>query len=463
MGPPRYRRAGMIERMHWSPSQLAAATAGRLVESIAGERDAVVTSVTIDSRLVRPGGLFVPIVASRDGHAFLQDAIDHGAAAVIFATGQAPTGVPAIQVADTSVALLDLGRAARGRLDGPVVGITGSVGKTSTKDLAATALGRRWVVAASERSFNNELGVPLTLVNAGPDTGVTVLEMGARGPGHIRLLCEVARPTIGVVTAVAAAHTDSFRSLDAIAAAKGELIEALPEAGTAVLNADDERVAAMARRTSAPVLRYSAAAAGGADIVASQVSLDKELRARFVLRSPWGSAAVHLGARGLHQVGNALAAGAVALRCDVPVGEVAVALEQAVMSPWRMQLERTRRGAFVLNDAYNANPASMAASLQALVALPATRRVAVVGLMAELGDLAVSAHQEAAELAASLGIELIVVGTDLYGVPPVDGVDGALAALRSRLGGDPAEGDAVLVKASRVVGLEQLAAQLLDS
>ncbi len=466
----------MIERMHWSLAQVADATGGRLLApegaSLASPEQ-VVTSVTIDSRTARAQSLFVPIVAARDGHRFLQDAIDHGATAVVLAAGRGPVPVPSVEVADTGRALLDLGRAARDRFARPIAGITGSVGKTSTKDLAASTLARRWRVAASERSFNNELGVPLTLVNVPDAADVAVVEMGARGPGHIAALCTIARPTIGVVTAVTAAHTECFGTIDGVAAAKGELVEALPATGTAILNADDDWVLGMAARSAARVLRYSAgrgAGAGaaesgagvGADIVASQLSVDRDLRPRFVLRSPWGSASVHLAVRGAHQVGNALAAAAIALLCDVPVAEVAAGLEEATISAWRMQLQRTPSGAAVLNDAYNANPASMAAALRALAALPARRRVAVVGLMAELGDLAVPEHQQAARLAGQLGIQLIAVGTDLYGVASVDGVDGALAALRDRLGGDLEESDAVLVKASRVVGLERLAELLVD-
>ena len=229
-----------------------------------------------------------------------------------------PAGeVPAIVVDDTMAALAALGAHARARLgvtvDGRVVGITGSVGKTSVKDLLAGALAARWRTVASEGSFNNELGVPLTLLAAPDGTEAAAVEMGARGPGHIAALCAVARPAVGVVTRVAAVHTETFGSIDAVATAKGELVEALPATGTAVLNAADPRVAAMAARTAASVLTYGE---GGAS-VPRRSALDGELRPAFRLDTPWGVAQVRLAARGRHMVENALAAAAAALACDV--------------------------------------------------------------------------------------------------------------------------------------------------
>ena len=234
----------------------------------------------IDSRAVTGGELFVPVVGERDGHDFVADARDRGAAAYL--TAREPVGGTAVVVDDTGAALLDLGRAARRRLPDRVVGVTGSVGKTSVKDLLAAALAPRFRVAASVGSFNNELGVPLTLLNAADDAEALVVEMGARGRGHVALLCEVAAPTVAVVTKVAAAHTAVMGDLDAIARSKGELVEALPPTGTAVLNAADPRVRAMASRTSATVVRFGE----GGDVVAEGVHLDDELRASFRLRSP---------------------------------------------------------------------------------------------------------------------------------------------------------------------------------
>lgn len=444
--------------MRLRASEVAVAVEGGLHGRGAGIGDVVVDGVAVDSRLVRGGELFVPLVADRDGHDFIDAAVAAGAAMVL--TQQAvPPGlaVPAIAVADTGAALLDVGRLARRKLGTMVVGITGSVGKTSTKDLAAAALARRWRTAASEKSFNNEIGVPLTLAGAPDDTQAVVVEMGARGRGHIELLCDIARPTVGVVTAVVHAHTEMFGTIDEVALAKGELVESLPAAGTAVLNGDDELVRAMASRTEAGVLLYSMHATD-ADVVAEDLVLDDELRGRFTLRTPAGSAEVRLRVRGEHQVANALAAAGAALACGVGIDEVAAGLGDAELSPWRMDLRRAPSGALVLNDAYNANPASMAAALRSLAAVPAGRRIAVLGLMAELGERSGAEHAAVASLAAELGVEVVAVGTGAYGASVrVANVDGAAAVLAG-----VGDGDAVLVKGSRVAGLERLAARLLD-
>nr|WP_249419674.1 UDP-N-acetylmuramoyl-tripeptide--D-alanyl-D-alanine ligase [Rhabdothermincola salaria] len=414
--------------------------------------DVEVDGAGIDTRTLGAGQLFVPVVGDRDGHDFIPAAVERGAAAVL--TSRAPQpGVASIVVADAVEALTALGGHARGRLPDRVVGITGSVGKTSTKDLAAAALGRRYVVAASEKSFNNELGVPLTLINAPNDTEVAVIEMGARGHGHIEALCRVARPTIAVVTAVELVHAEGMGGLDEIARAKGELPASLPADGVAVLNAAYDRVTAMAARTTARVVRYGI---GTGEVRASDVAVDDELRASFLLESEWGSARVRLGVRGEHHVGNALAAAAVALVSDVPVDEVAEGLAEGALSPWRMELSTAPGGARVLNDAYNAGPASVAAALRALARLAAERRHAVLGPMAELGAEGPEEHRRIAALADDLGIEVVAFQTDAYGRPPVSDVPQALAAL-----GELGPGDAVLVKGSRVAGLEKVAEAIL--
>ncbi|HEX4862902.1 MAG TPA: UDP-N-acetylmuramoyl-tripeptide--D-alanyl-D-alanine ligase [Acidimicrobiales bacterium] len=447
--------------MEWTPGSVAEATGGKVVAAHgAGRTDVQPTlgGVVIDSRLVSGGELFVAIKAQRDGHGFVGDAVRGGALAVMVDDGKLSEGltVPAVVVGDTGEALLALGSAARRRLSADVVGITGSVGKTSTKDLASAALSRDRRVTASERSFNNELGVPLTLANAPVSTEVAVIEMGARGPGHIALLCRVAQPTVAVVTAVAAAHTEMFRTLDNVAAAKGELVEALPPGGTAILNADDSRVASMASRTGARALFYSAEGAH-ADLVAVDTRLDDQLRPTFTARTPWGTARVQLEARGAHQVQNALAALAVAGVCGVDVGEAAAGLAQATLSPWRMELTETSSGALLLNDAYNANPASMKAALESLASLPATRRIAVLGTMAELGERSAKEHLAIARFAGDLGIEVVAVGTADYGRPAAAGIEEVIDFL-----GDLEGGDAVLVKASRAAGLERLATRLSE-
>ncbi len=349
------------------------------------------------------------------------------------------------------------------RLPDRVVGVTGSVGKTSTKDLLAAVLATTFRTHASHRSFNNEIGVPLTLLNAPGDTEVAVVEMGARGSGHIAELCAVARPTAAIVTAVAHAHTELFGTIDDVARAKSELVASIPSHGLVVLNADDERVAAMAHRADAEVVTYGERG----DVRAEALVLDVELRPRFRLCSPWGDIDVVLEARGEHMATNALAAAAVGLRLGVPLDAVAAGLGRARLSPMRMEVLRTPTGATVINDSYNANPASMRAALQSLASLPARRRFAVLGVMAELGHQGEVAHRDIAQLAADLGIRVIAVAAPAYGsfdhggIDHVDDLEGAVRALVGA--GALVEGDAVLVKGSRVAGLERLAERLLVS
>ncbi|MFW0786155.1 UDP-N-acetylmuramoyl-tripeptide--D-alanyl-D-alanine ligase [Gordonia sp. CPCC 206044] len=439
--------------MQFTATEVAQAVNGALIGD-----DVTIDGVGIDSRIVSPGQLFVPIVAERDGHEFVTAAATAGASAYLTSQGTQPgVTLPAITVTDTAAALADLGGIARDRLPDRIVGVTGSVGKTSTKDLLAGALATTFRTAASEKSFNNELGLPMTLANATPDTEAVVVEMGARGIGHIDLLCEIARPTVGIVTRVEGVHLELFGSIESVARAKGELVESLPVDGLAVLNADDERVAAMADRTDAAVVTFGLTAT--ADVYATDVVLDDQLRASFRLHTPWGETDVRLGARGEHQVPNALAAAAVAGWLGVPIDTIPSGLLGAELSGLRMELVTTSAGVTILNDAYNANPTSMAAALQSLAALDAQRRFAVLGTMAELGDDSAPQHAAIAERARALGIDVIAVDEPDYGpsVRHVVGIDDAVAAL-----GDLTEADAVLVKGSRVAALERVAAVLQD-
>lgn len=428
--------------MRFTTGEVARATGGRLVGD-----DLDLDGAAIDSRTLAPGQLFVPIVGDRDGHDFVDPSKGP------YLTSRDPVGGTAIVVEDTGRALLDLGSWARRRLGDRVVGITGSVGKTTVKDLLASILRNRFVTAASPGNYNNELGLPLTLLNGPEGAEAAVLEMGARGIGHIAMLCEVGRPTIGIVTAVAAVHTEVFGTIDDVARGKSELVAALPRTGTAILNADDARCAAMADVTDARVLTYSVE--GAADLVADAVHFDDELHPTFVARTPWGDVELRVRARGVHQVANALAATGAALAVGATLEDVATGLVRAELSKWRMDLQRARSGALVLNDAYNASPPSMIAALRSLVALPAERHVAFLGTMAELDD-ADAAHREVAEAAESLGVRVVAVNESRYGTEEVESVDAAAVLLE--LG----HGDAVLVKGSRVAGLERLA-ELLQS
>ena len=429
--------------------------------------DVVVDGVSIDSRSIQRGNLFVPIVAERDGHDFIDGAVQAGAAAVVAAAGIAEAwgddnrpGVPALVVEDTAEALTAIGIEARRRMRGSVIGITGSVGKTSVKDLARAAcegatVGDR-VVWASSASFNNELGVPLTLANAPDDTDIAIVEMGARGIGHIAALAAVASPTIGVVTAVALAHSELFGSIDAVAQGKGELVEALPTDGTAVLNGADPRVAAMAARTAAAVSTYGPAPA---EVTVGPVTLDQLLRPTFDVTAQGQTVSVTLEARGAHMASNAGAAVAAALAAGVSLDDAVAGLARVEVSRWRMEVDTGPDGLIVINDAYNANPTSMRAALAALAAVEADHRVAVIGSMAELGEEGPDEHLSVAAEAREVGTAVIAVDAPAYGADGVDHVpDGAAALEQLRTLGP---GAAVLVKGSRVAGLETVAAGLL--
>lgn len=426
---------------------MAAATGGRLVGS-----DLDLVGASFDSRDVAPGQLFVPIVAERDGHEFVAQAVRAGASAYLTSRSPDPgVAAAAIHVADTADALMAVAAWAARRLDVPVVGITGSVGKTSTKDMAAIAIGSARRVAANVRSFNNEQGLPVTVLGARDDVDVLVLEMGMRGFGEITRLCDVAPPTIGIVTAVAPSHTERVGGIDGVARAKAELVAALPADGVAVLNGDDERVAAMATMSSARVLRCGESP--GADVRIVDLVLDDQARPSFRLETPWGAVPVRLAVTGRHMAANAALALAAAGALGVPVGAAADSLESAQLSPSRMALHRPAPGVAVIDDAYNANPTSMRAALDTLARIPAQRRVAVVGVMAELDD-PVEAHRAIAALADELGIELVAVGTELYG--PTATTDPVAAVM-----GGGTTSLAVLVKASRVAQLDVVAARLV--
>jgi UDP-N-acetylmuramoyl-tripeptide--D-alanyl-D-alanine ligase len=432
-------------------SELATACGG-----IVRGPDVVVDGASFDSRSTRTGELFVPVVAERDGHRYIGTAIDAGATAYLTSEGAIDGRATALEVDDTAAALMDLARLARHRLGDRVVGVTGSVGKTTVKDLTAAVLRTTLRATANHKSFNNELGLPATMLGAPDGTEAIVLEMGMRGLGEIARLCDVAQPTVGVITVIGEAHTGRVGGLEGVARAKGELLESLPPTGTAVLNADQEICWAIRSRTRARVLGFGIERG---DVRATAVELDDAARARFTLESEWGRVAVRLPWPGRHNVLNAAAAAAVGLLLGVPLDAIAAGLASATVSPWRMEVRRTAHGALVINDAYNANPTSMRAALEALSALSGDgQRIAVLGPMAELDEGGPAAHRSIAALAAELGVRLVPVGAADYGVQPVvsigpgGGASEVLAAV-----GPLVDGDAVLVKGSRVAALERVA------
>ncbi|WP_229400206.1 UDP-N-acetylmuramoyl-tripeptide--D-alanyl-D-alanine ligase [Micromonospora okii] len=439
-------------------AEVAEAVGGRLLDADPAAR--VTGPVEFDSRKAAPGALFVAFPGEKvDGHDYAATAVAAGAVAVL-GTREVP-GVPMVLVADALDAMGRLARAVVDRLPGlTVIGLTGSSGKTTTKDLIAQLTTRLGPTVAPPGSFNNELGHPWTALRADADTRFLVMEKGARGVGHVRYLCEVVPPRISVVLNVGVAHIGEFGSVENIALAKGELVEALPADGLAVLNADDPLVDAMADRTRARVVRYGEATQ--ADVRAEGVSLDGRGRASYRLVTPEGSAAVRLGLTGRHQVSNSLAAAAVARELGMPLAELAAALgELGLVSTRRMDVVERPDGVTMIDDSYNANPASMAVALRALAGMGGGgRTVAVLGYMAELGPYERQGHLEVGRLAAELGVDrLLVVGEPAApiheGATAVEDWGGesvlltdqaaAVEVLRSEL----RPGDVVLVKGSR--------------
>lgn len=437
-----------------------------------GAPETIVTGVTLDSRSVQPGDLFVALPGERvDGHAFIDSAMAAGAAAVL---GQHLEGVAGVAVADSTVALGHLATALLARLDQlTTVALTGSSGKTSTKDLLSQVLADAGETIAPPGSFNNELGLPLTVLQCTETTRYLVLEMGARGVGHIAYLCGIATPDVAIVLNVGSAHVGEFGDRDAIARAKSEIVAALSEDGIAVLNADDARVAAMSAVTPGHVLTFGESA--GADLRLSDLTLDPLARPSFTLHYGSDAASVHLTLSGEHMAANAAAAAAAAVAVGLPLEQVAASLSAArSRSRWRMEVGHSESGVTVINDAYNANPESVRAALKSLAAMAGEGRTwAVLGEMLELGDESVEQHDAIGRLAVRLDIaKLIAVGEGARPIHMgaahegswgdestwVPDVDAALAVLQSQL----APGDVVLIKASRAVGLERVAAALLD-
>ncbi len=455
-------------------------TLGEIAEVVSGRlRGAdpatqVAGPVHYDTRAVTAGSLFLALPGEHvDGHDYARAAVAAGAVAVL---ASRPVDAPTVEVADGIAALTALAAASARRLSATVVGITGSSGKTSTKDLIAALLRRRGPTVAPAGSMNNELGHPYTVLLADAGTRYLVLELGARGVGHIRHLASIAPPRIGVELNVGSAHLGEFGSREAIARAKGELVEALPADGVAVLNADDPLVAAMAARTAARVVPFGESAA--AEVRASDVDVDELGRARFVLTAAGTSVPVQLQLVGEHHVSNALAAAAVALETGMAPADVAVGLSEArPASRWRMEVTERPDGVLVVNDAYNANPESMRAALKALASVARARRerggrsFAVLGPMAELGPAAAAEHDALGRLAVRLDISrVIAVGEDARPIQHGAALEGSwngesswvpdIGAALALLRGELRPGDVVLVKASRAAGLERVALAL---
>ena len=451
-------------------AELARHTGGRLTGG--AQPDAEVTGpVVIDSRRAEQGSVFACLTGDHfDGHDFATQAIAAGAVALLAARD---VDGPAVVVDDVEAALAALASSVVAQTRCRIVGVTGSSGKTSTKDLLAAVFAAAGPTVAAEGSFNNELGLPLTALRVTADTETLVLEYSARGIGHIRYLCGIVRPDIALVLNVGEAHLGEFGSRDAIAVAKGELVEALDEGGTAVLNADDPRVAAMAQRTRGRVVTFGESAA--ADVRISDLEVDEAARPRFRLTTPQGEAAVSMALHGRHQAFNAAAVVAAALAAGIDL-EASVAGIEATssISAHRMDVRERPDGLVVVDDAYNANPDSMRAALHALARMRRSGRLwAVLGPMRELGEDSVAMHEEVGRLAVEVGVdELLAVSPDagaiatgasaVGGQPRVRTVADVLEAVTT-VSAEVRPGDVVLVKASNAERLWRVADQLLDN
>lgn len=455
-------------------------TSGQL---IAGPETTMVNGLTIDSRSVQPGAAFVAFPGERaDGHDFVGDALREGARAVLVTRDDDATraAFEAAARPETALVLVDSAQAAvealgswhRERLLCPVIGVTGSTGKTTTKDFLRSVLSTRLRVVATAENRNNELGVPLTLMDAGVETEALVVEMAMRGAGQIAHLCDIARPTAGLVTNVGVSHMEVLGSEEAIASAKGELVRAIPASGRVFLNGDDAWTDTLASASLAPVVRYGVGE--HADVAARDVRLSEDGTPTFTLVTGDASATVQLPALGRHNVYNALAAAAVGVHLQLDIDDVVRGLESATFTKWRMESFQSASGLTIINDAYNANPTSMRAALSALLDVPTRgRRIAVLGDMAELGSLAELAHFQLGGEIASMDIDVLVTvgergrriaegalagGMDVDMVRPCATPEEASEVLD-----DMAEaGDTVLVKASRVMGLEKVIEGMIE-
>lgn len=460
-----------------SAERLADVLGGTIVR---GDADVVFSGVEIDTREIAPGMAFFALPGEKsDGHAWVGAAARAGARVAVVSRfdDQVTTGLPStpltvVQVEDCAEALRALARHHRSNLRCPVVGVTGSTGKTSTKDFLVAALGNGGRVVATKGNRNNELGVPLTVLRAAPRTSVLIVEMGMRGLGQIAELCEIARPTMGVVTNIGQTHMELLGSQDAIAQAKGELVECIPADGRVFLNGDDPWSRKLKSRSAAPITWYGLGKR--CNVRATDIETDDMGRPVLTLRASRRAARVALPVPGRHHAYTAVAAAAVALALGATLSEIAEGLANVVPTAMRMEAFISASGITVVNDAYNASPTSMRAAVTALADMQTPgKRIAVLGDMAELGSLTDLAHFRLGEAVADSGIEQLVTvgararriaeaalakGMDPSSVRPCVTVEEASEVLDDLL----SPRDIVLVKASRSMGLERVVEGILE-
>lgn len=432
-------------------SDVAHITGGRLVGT-----DCVAEGVSFDSRSIARGELFVAVVADRDGNEFLAAARDGGAAFALVSQGRAIEGLSCVEVDDTTIALAQLGRYYRAAMssavDGRVVGITGSAGKTSTKNLVRAVLSQKFNhVHAAAHSLNNDIGVPVTILNAPSDVDALVIEMGMRGFHEIERLCSIASPSIGVITNIGDAHGERVGGAEGIARAKGELVESLPSDGVAILNSDDEWLSVLRSRAACRVLTFGMAE--NSDLVWRVDSMDDfgVVTARFEFNGE--SAIVTPALAGTHMVANAAAAVLVGIACGMDFPTACRGIGDETQEFGRMVWLQNAAGQRILDDSYNANESSMLAALQVLASAAGTHKIAVLGRMAEVEDPQ-QAHANVASRAQELGIHVLALETDLYGVASRT-LNEVIAVLREQ------PWDSLLVKGSRSSATERVVQALL--
>ncbi|HUV05203.1 MAG TPA: UDP-N-acetylmuramoyl-tripeptide--D-alanyl-D-alanine ligase [Armatimonadota bacterium] len=445
-------------------------------ELLLGDSSSCVVGVSTDTRTVKPGDLFFALKGARaDGHRYVGAAAEAGAAGVVISDESAAPShrsVAVVKVDDPLWALGDLARYYRNKFDVRIVGVTGSVGKTTTKEMLASILARKWKVLKNAANFNNEIGVPLTLFRLDRSYDVAVLEMAMRGLGEIRRLASIAGPSVGIITNIGIAHIERLGSQGAIANAKAELLEELPPDGLAVINAEDGYFEVMRRRFSGRVVSFGSCK--GADVVGARIKCSSLGRYSFALLVEGGAVSVKMPVLGHHNVYNALAAAAAAVGMGVDLGTIRDGLESFSPPAMRMELVKSKAGYIILNDAYNASPASMLSALKTLDALTGRKRkIAVLGDMLELGSYAPKAHRDIGGSLACSDVQMLVTVGPL-GKMIGDGARGAgfpedriqscadSSEAAQKLAGQLAKGDAVLVKGSRAMKMEEIVRVLLS-
>ncbi|MCL5289576.1 MAG: UDP-N-acetylmuramoyl-tripeptide--D-alanyl-D-alanine ligase [Bacillota bacterium] len=449
--------------------KIAEVTGGTLLQ---GDPAAQPAGVCTDSRRTKNGDLFVALKGRQaDGHEFVAKALEQGAAALLVSQKiqDVPAGVPAVLVTDTLQALQQLAVHNRARLNIPVVAVTGSNGKTSTKDMIASVLNTRYNTLKTEGNYNNELGLPLTLLNLTEKHEAAVVEMGMRGPGEIDFLARLAKPTGAVITNIGEAHLERLGSVKNIALAKTEMLEHIGEAGFAILNADSPFLRELASRCRGKVWLYSLQ--GPADIRGSSLRPEGS-GIRYQIEYPGGQGEIRLPVPGSHNVMNSMAAVGVGLQLGLQFEEIARGLARAALTHMRLEIVNLN-AMTVINDTYNANPSSAKAALQVLQETAAGRKIAVLGNMFELGALEQSGHREVGEAAADLAVDYLVTVGNLAQWIAQGGRKAGLATEKIRQCENNAEavkvlkdilkpGDTILVKGSRGMRMEEIVKELIN-